>query len=607
MLTRKSLPPGVPFLARLAIVVATPPVVVFVASRLLAVYHVGLPLWAWLVAGALSGPVALTARIWSKYRSFRRRADRAGAALPPALEGREIGNFDTLRGIIEAFKTGYPSDMFDYGFGDLPVHGVTVPQTDTFQYNVFWDMGIVTKDPNVVKAVLATDFPNFEKGEMFHQYTDSLFGTGVFNSDGDLWKFHRSMSRPFFKKERISHFEIFERHADLALSMIRERARSDAALNFQELIARFTLDSATEFLFGNCVHSLNAPLPHPHGEALFGAEVKADRTIKERFPEAFSTAQRLVAERPRIGWVWPIMEVFKSKTDEHMAVVDAFIEPLLQEALRKKDERVKAGETFDVKESQDDETLLDHLVKQTSDLQILHDETLNILLAGRDTTAAALTFGVYLLCQHPAVLARLRDEIGGHIGFSRRPTYDDIRDMKYLRAFLNETLRLYPSVPFDIRFAIKDATVPSPDGKPWFIPAKTPVVYSIFNMHRDPKYWGPTADQFDPDRFIDERLNQYLVPNPFIFLPFNAGPRICLGQQFAYNEMSFFIIRLLQNFSSMSLDLSAQPPSARPPPEWKECSGRKAVEEVHPKLHFTLYAEGGLWVKMREADNGIVP
>ena len=116
------------------------------------------------------------------------------------------------------------------------------------------------------------------------------------------------------------------------------------------------------------------------------------------------------------------------------------------------------------------------------------------------------------------------------------------------------------------------------------------------------------ADEFDPDRFIDERLHKYLTPNPYIFLPFNAGPRICLGQQvnstlflpyillmympslqFAYNEISFMIIRLLQTFDSFELDVDAQSPDAFPPPEWKNKQGRRAAECIVPKAHLSLY------------------
>lgn len=137
------------------------------------------------------------------------------------------------------------------------------------------------------------------------------------------------------------------------------------------------------------------------------------KTVKEKFPHAFATAQRIVSERPRVGWLWRLTEVLKGKTDESMAIVDAFIEPILQDAIRKKEERAKAGLELDDTKSQDDETLLDHLVKQTTgtygrtsspltsahsqasplcriDPRILHDETLNILLAGRDTVSCAM-------------------------------------------------------------------------------------------------------------------------------------------------------------------------------------------------------------------------
>jgi len=122
-------------------------------------------------------------------------------------------------------------------------------------------------------------------------------------------------------------------------------------------------------------------------------------------------------------------------------------------------------------------------------------------------------------------------------------------------------------------------------------------------MHRRTDYWGPDANEFDPDRFLDGRVAKYLAPNPFIFLPFNAGPRICLGQQFAYNEMSFFLIRLVQNFSAMELVPGAQPPGSLPPKEWAGAPGRKGIERFRPAMHLTLYVKGGLWLNMTEAEH----
>jgi hypothetical protein len=108
----------------------------------------------------------------------------------------------------------------------------------------------------------------------------------------------------------------------------------------------------------------------------------------------------------------------------------------------------------------------------------------------------------------------------------------------------------------------------------------------------NPKFpYFSLAEEFDPDRFIDERVHKYLTPNPFIFLPFNAGPRICLGQQFAYNEMSFFLIKLVQNFASIDFDAESFEPSARPRAEWKSAEGRKGYEKFWPRSHLTLYSK----------------
>ena len=111
----------------------------------------------------------------------------------------------------------------------------------------------------------------------------------------------------------------------------------------------------------------------------------------------------------------------------------------------------------------------------------------------------------------------------------------------------------------------------------------------------------PPAHEFDPDRFLDDRVKRYLVPNPFIFLPFNAGPRICLGQQFAYNEASTVIARIAQAFEEIRLDMDSNP-EAKPPADWANGNGRKATEKICVKSHLTIYAKGGVWVKMKEAD-----
>ncbi|PCH42843.1 cytochrome P450 monooxygenase pc-2 [Wolfiporia cocos MD-104 SS10] len=602
MIVMLRLPPGIPFLVQALLYAAIYPVVSFSIAHI-AKHYAGLAVPAWLVwlISAASIPLGAIARVCARYWQWNRAAASMGAVLPPTWRGKRFANIDTLATMLRSFNSGYIADFSTDLFNRM---GPTV------RLNILGDTSVLSCDPAVIKTVLATEFQNYEKGEAFNYEMNSVLGTGVFNADGELWKWHRSMTRPFFSKDRISHFELFDRHAVTALEKMSDRFRAGCAVDFQDLISRFTLDSATEFLFDSCVHSLHSPLPFPHDHpnSVFanpnGSSGVLDRA--ETFAYAFQQAQHVIANRDTIGRIWPLFEIFKNKTDPYMRVVDEYLDPILKEAVVKKEERVRRGKAMTKQENEaleDDETLLDHLVKYTSDPVVLHDEVLNILIAGRDTTAASLTFAVYFLCIYPAVFKRLRAEVLEKVGPRGRPTYTDIKEMKYLRAVINETLRLYPAVPFNVRFSVADGLLPNPDpnGKPFYIPAKTSVLYSVLAMHRRKEYWGPDAEEFDPDRFLDERVNKYLTPNPFIFLPFNAGPRICLGQQFAYNEMSFFLIKLLQRFSAMELVPEAAPPAARPPTEWAKEPGRKGIERFWPKSHLTLYAKGGLWVKMTEA------
>ncbi|KAG1884341.1 cytochrome P450 [Suillus subluteus] len=205
------------------------------------------------------------------------------------------------------------------------------------------------------------------------------------------------------------------------------------------MVSCFTLDSATEFLFGKNVCSLSTgliyPPSSPHSKDVAFANHPADK-----FAHAFSDAQIATAYRDRFGSAWCLSEFWTDRVKKHMGTCYEFIDPILKEALEKNkmlkeniDEKADAKDR-DIKEG---ETLLDHLVNYTEDPVVIRDEILNIMIAGRDTTAATLNFVIYMLAQNPNVLRRLWEEILGKVGSSRRPTYDGMRDMKYLRAVGN--------------------------------------------------------------------------------------------------------------------------------------------------------------------------
>ncbi|KXN81021.1 Cytochrome P450 52A6 [Leucoagaricus sp. SymC.cos] len=346
------------------------------------------------------------------------------------------------------------------------------------------------------------------------------------------------------------------------IGQLKERLREGYPVDIQDLASLFTMDSATEFLFVHGIHSLSAGISYPYYTPL-SLTASANNHLANRFARAFDEAQKQAALRARRG------VLFKGRR-KVLGIVK------IQSRLRK----FRRG------------SLLDYLVKLTDDKTILRDETLNILLAGRDTTTSSMTFCVYMLAENPLVLKKLREEIMEKVG-NHRPTYSDMREMKYLRAVINETIRLYPAVrvvpsPMNVRTSKKPALLPNKNGRPFYIPAGSRMPFTVFLMHRRHDLWGPDADIFDPDRLIEERLKKYLTPNPFIFLPFNAGPRICLGQQFAYHETSYFLIRLLQQFSSISIDLGAQPSWAAPPPEWRNGVGTQKTDKIRMKNYVTM-------------------
>ncbi|KAJ3511197.1 hypothetical protein NLJ89_g4236 [Agrocybe chaxingu] len=580
------LPPGVRYLLRHTHPLVAPSVTVYLTIKALDSFGITeCPTWALVIATVLAKPLLLVFQVKYANRKNERLAAAHGAVLPPLVK-------ESSRSIIakgqKARESGYPADnLFEWAqeYGN------------SYRFNLFTAKFFVTLEPDHVKAILATQFDSFVKGPMFLSQMDTLLGSGVFNADGEMWKFHRAMTRPFFTRERISDFEIYERNCDVSLSQARVRLTEGYPVEFQDLVSRFTLDSATEFLFGESVGSLCAGIAYPPSAA-HKTPASFYNHPSRVFAEAFTLGQETVAKRFAFGNEWQLAEFFGDKIRPFRKVMDNFTRPLMKAALEKRERELREKGGVDEKKEEEG-NLLAHLVKHTQDEKILQDELVNLLVAGRDTTMSLLTFSMYMLTQHPDIERRLREEIFEKVGPKGVPTYQSMRDMKYVRAFLNEVLRLYPPVPVDSRTTLNDVVLPSKKygQDPFFISKGTTSIYSVLYMHRRTDLWGPDALTFDPDRFLDKRLHKYLTPNPFIFCPFNAGPRICLGQQFAYHEATFYLVRLLQNFTNFTLDEEA---NIKPPEHWKLGDSLVRAEKIYPMAHLTMYVKGGLWVHMKE-------
>jgi len=224
------------------------------------------------------------------------------------------------------------------------------------------------------------------------------------------------------------------------------------------------------------------------------------------------------------------------------------VENIIQKALEKAEpgdiEKIIGGDGDDHRY-----VFLNEMVKATRDPIQLRDETLNILLAGRDTTASLLSNTFHVLARRPDIFKKLIAEVDELDG--KRPDYETLKSMKYLKNILTESLRLYPVVPGNARFANRDTVLPTgggPNGKsPIFVPKGGVVGYSVYAMHRRTDVYGADALEFRPERWNPE---EGLRPG-WAYLPFNGGPRICVGQQFALTEASYTIVRLLQEFNDI--------------------------------------------------------
>ncbi|TPR09792.1 Phosphorylase family protein [Aspergillus niger] len=328
--------------------------------------------------------------------------------------------------------------------------------TTTFQFRQLGTDVISTCDPKNVQALLATQFKDFELGQSRRNALHWLLGRGIFTADGDHWSRSRALLRPQFTRDQISDLDLEERHVQVAMKAMPVDATGwTPATDIQTIFFRLTMDTATEFLFGESVQSQAAALSN-------GAIPQDD------FPAQFDRGQWYSAQRARFEKLYWIINNKESRAINK--AVHAYVDRFVTAALNSDPEKKPTG----------------HYV-------FLH----GLAEATRDPN------------------------------------------------FLNEVLRLYPIVPGNRRTAVRNTTLPTGGGPagtdPVYVKKGQPVFYSTYVMHRRPDLWGADADEFRPDRWNERKAG-------WEYLPFNGGPRICIGQQFALTETGYVLVRLLQRF-----------------------------------------------------------
>lgn len=221
--------------------------------------------------------------------------------------------------------------------------------------------------------------------------------------------------------------------------------------------------------------------------------------------------------------------------------IEDFIEPIIARAVA-----LPEAQLEEMSKSDMDFTFLHSIARSSKNPKTIRDQIMSVLLAGRDTTAATLSWAMYEMSNYPKVWAKLRGEVLDVLGPHGTPTYQTLKDLRYLKNILNETLRLHPAVPVNMRQALQTTTIPSRPGEPDIVLLKgDTVTINTLGMHTRRDLYPQTSPSFpDPTLFSPDRWECW-TPKPWTYTPFHGGPRICVGQNFALTEMSFCCKSLL--------------------------------------------------------------
>ncbi|XAR54113.1 Abieta-7,13-dien-18-ol hydroxylase [Bertholletia excelsa] len=393
---------------------------------------------------------------------------------------------------------------------------------------------IYTSDPANVEHILKTYFDNYGKGWYNYSILTDLLGDGIFVVDKEKWRQQRKVSSHEFSTNVLRSFSvyIFQKNAAKLANIVSEAATSNRVMDIQDLFMKSTLDSIFKVAFGIELDSM------------CGSNEEGTK-----FSSAFDDSSVLTVWR-YVDPSWKIKKALnigsEAKLKENVKVIDDFVYKLIQ----KKTEQM--GESQNDSSANKEDILSRFLQVSQTDVKYLRDIILNFVIAGKDTTATTLSWFIYMLCKYPSIQEKVAQEIrevtnlkeaANFTEFAAAMTEEALQKMQYLHAALTETLRLYPAVPVDAKICFADDTLP--DG--FSVRKGDMVAYQPYAMGRMKFLWGEDAEEFRPERWLDEN-GVFQPESPFKFTAFQAGPRICLGKEFAYRQMKIFSAVLLGCF-----------------------------------------------------------
>ncbi|TGJ79738.1 hypothetical protein E0Z10_g9026 [Xylaria hypoxylon] len=409
------------------------------------------------------------------------------------------------------------------------------PEREILNLSAFDHQVLVTK-PRMLADLLVHKPYDFIKPPKLRGLLRHVLGDGLVMVEGDEHKFLRKNTMPAFSFRSIKNlYHMMWAKSVLMSSALEEALESGEGkdtkiVDLANWTGRVTLDIIGVAGMGrefNMLKKAEDPLLDIYEQLL------------EPTPEklAFAMTSMMLGQSFVRLLPWKMNGLFKYLT----TTLSDFCMPMLQE---KKDAIISSKDDhFDV---------LSLLIKSGNftDAQ-LRDQLLTFLAAGHETTSSALSWACYLLSKHPEYQDKLREEI--REALPSEMEIDNSTDLAglleplpYLNGIINETLRLYPTVPMTMRQAIRDSNLAGQ-----VIPKGVTVVLSMWQMNRSPELWGPEAGEFRPERWITSgKPNSNGGANSnYEFLTFLHGPRSCIGQGFAKAEMRCLLASMIRAFS----------------------------------------------------------
>ncbi|KAK7294228.1 hypothetical protein RJT34_17115 [Clitoria ternatea] len=445
--------------------------------------------------------------------------------------GKSIGEpgYAPVKGTV-FHQLFYYSTLYDY----LTEMAKTTP---TFRLIAPDQSDLYTIDTRNVEHVLKTNFDKYSKGKGNQDILTDLLGEGIFAVDGDKWRQQRKLASYEFSTRVLRDFScsVFRRNAAKLIRVISEFSHQAQVFDMQDILMRCTLDSIFKVGFGTELNCLERS--SKEGIEFMKAFDESNALIYWRYVDPFWKLKRLL----NIGC--------EATLKRNVKIIDDFVHGVI----KTRKAQLALQQESNLKEDILSRFLIESKKEQTTMTdQYLRDIILNFMIAGKDTSANTLSWFFYMLCKNPLIEEKIAQELrDATCSNESEPNVDEfvanltdatLDKMHYLHAALTETLRLYPAVPMDGRTA--DAPDILPDGHK--LREGDGLYYLAYSMGRMSSIWGEDAEEFRPERWLNNGIFQ--AESPFKFVSFHGGPRICLGKEFAYRQMKIVAMALLRFF-----------------------------------------------------------